>query len=252
MAATPVARSVTGRVLALLSTFDADHPTRRLTDLAEHTGLPVSTTHRLVGELVAGHALTRRTDGRYEIGRRLWDLGLLAGVSRGLREVALPVMSDICSTTGENVHIAVREGLSALYVERLSGSRSVPVVSRAGSRLPLHATGVGKVLLAHAEPEIVTAALAAAARVTAYTVVDPARLRRQLAEVRRKGYAQTAEEMSLGTVSIAVPVTGRHDLVVAALGVVATSNRRDLHRLVPTLQVAARGISRALWPAISE
>ena len=153
-------QSVTSRVLAVLSAFDDSHPRLRLSEVARRSGLPVSTVSRLLAELVAGEALARRPDGRYEVGRRLWQLGLLAPVNQELREVALPFIHDIQTATGDVVHIAVREGIAALYVERVVGRGSVPVVSRMGSRLPLHATGVGKVLLAEAPPEVLAEALA--------------------------------------------------------------------------------------------
>ena len=166
-----------------------------------------------------------------------------------LRQVAAPFLLDVHTATRDTVHLAVREGRSALYVERVSGRESVPVVSQVGSRLPLHATGVGKVLLAVAPDDVVDAVLRAPTRQTRHTIVDPGRLRRELAEVRRRGYARTAEEMSLGTLSVAVPVrTERTDgpVVVAALGIVVPSHRRDLLRLVPVLEVAARGVGREL------
>jgi len=126
-------RSVTSRVLAVLSTFDDGHPRLRLSEIARLSGLPVSTVSRLLAELVAGEALARRPDGRYEVGRRLWQLGLLAPVNQELREVALPFIHDIQAATGDVVHIAVREGIAALYVERVVGRGSVPVVSRMGA-----------------------------------------------------------------------------------------------------------------------
>ncbi|MGY1633001.1 IclR family transcriptional regulator [Geodermatophilus sp. SYSU D01186] len=242
-------RSVTSRALAVLDAFDSSAPRLSLSEIAERSGTPLSTTHRLIGELTEWGALARRDDGRYEIGRKLWDLGLLAPVQLELRQVAAPFLLDVHTATRDTVHLAVREGRSALYVERISGRESVPVVSQVGSRLPLHATGVGKVLLASAPDDVVEAVLRRPARATRHTVVDPARLRRELGEVRRRGYARTAEEMSLGTLSVAVPVRAERSgdpVVVAALGVVAPSHRRDLTRLVPVLEVAARGIGRQL------
>ncbi|MGY1734491.1 IclR family transcriptional regulator [Geodermatophilus sp. SYSU D00684] len=242
-------RSVTSRALAVLDAFDASAPRLTLTEIAERSGTPLTTAHRLLAELTGWGALARRADGRYEIGRKLWDLGLLAPVSLELRQVAAPYLLDVHTATRDTVHLAVRDGLSALYVERISGRESVPVVSQVGSRLPLHATGVGKVLLAAAPDDVVAEALAAPARATRHTVVEPARLRRELAEVRRRGWARTAEEMSLGTLSVAVPVRverGGGTAVAAALGIVVPSHRRDLPRLVPVLEVAARGIGRAL------
>lgn len=122
--------------VSVLAAYDARHPRRTLSELSRATGLPLSTTHRLVADLVAWGALARRPDGGYEIGRRIWELGMLAPASRGLRDVALPFLQDIAAATGENAHLAVLDGACALYVERISGSRSVPILSRSGSRLP--------------------------------------------------------------------------------------------------------------------
>ncbi len=240
-------RSVTSRALAVLDAFGPDSPRLTLTQIAERSRTPLSTAHRLVAELTDWGGLARRPDGRYEVGHKLWDLGLLAPVEAELRSVASPFLLDVHTATRDTVHLAVREGPTALYVERISGRESVPVVSTVGSRLPLHATGVGKVLLASAPDEVVEQVLRSLTRQTRHTVVDPRRLRRELAEVRRRGYARTAEEMSLGTHSVAVPVQVEGTTVVAAaLGIVVPSSRRDVTRLAPVLQVAARGIGRQL------
>src|ERR671929_1265055 len=236
--ATPPGRSVTSRALAVLDAFSASSPRLSLSEIAGRAGLPLTTAHRLLGELTAWGALTRRTDGRYEIGRRLWDLGLLAPVQMELRQVAAPFLLDVHTATRDTVHLAVREGRSALYVERISGRESVPVVSQVGSRLPLHATGVGKVLLASAPDDVAESVLRTPTRETRHTIVDPGRLRREIAEVRRRGYARTAEEMSLGTLSVAVPVRVERPagpVVAAALGIVVPSHRRDPPRPGPGL-----------------
>jgi DNA-binding IclR family transcriptional regulator len=239
--------SVTARALALLGAFDEQHRRLSLTELAGRAGLPVPTAHRLVGELVAWGALARTPTGEYAVGRRLWDLGLLAPVQTGLRQVASPFLHDIYAATLATVHLAVRDGLEVLYLDRLAGHASVPVVSTVGSRLPMHSTGVGKVLLAHAPAEVQAAVLADLPRITPYTVTQPGLLRRQLARAVRDGYATTTEEMSLGACSVAVPIR-RGDEVVAALGIVVPGFRSDRPRLVAALRVAAEGVGRLLVP----
>jgi DNA-binding IclR family transcriptional regulator len=241
--------SVTSRVLSLLSVFDERRPRLTLSELARASGMPVSTAHRLLGELEAWDAVQKDEDGRYAVGRRLWRLGTLAPVQRELREVAVAPMQDVYEVTRENVHLAVLDGTSALYVERIHGKSSVAVVSRAGTPLPLHATGVGKVLLAHAGPEVLAACLADLRAITRHTVVERGRLLRELAAVRRNGYARTVEEMTLGTCSVAVPVFSPSGELVAALGLVTSTVRRDLVRSVPALHVAAATISRGLAAA---
>ncbi len=237
--------SVTSRALALIGAFDVRHRRLSLSELAERADLPVPTAHRLVAELVAWGALSRTRSGEYVVGRRLWDVGLLAPVNTGLRQLASPYLHDLYGATFATVHLAVRDGSQVLYLDRLSGHASVPVVSTIGSRLPMHATGVGKVLLAHAPAAVQADVLAHLTRITPYTINQPGTLRRQLARVLKDDYATTVEEMSLGACSVAVPIRARAD-VVASLGIVVPSLKKDRAKLVTAMQVTARSIGRAL------
>jgi DNA-binding IclR family transcriptional regulator len=167
-------------------------------------------------------------------------------VARELREASLPAMQDLYEATHENVQIAVREGTKALCVERIHGKSSVPVLSRPGVRLPLHATGVGRVLLAWAPRDVVDACIEDLQPITRYTITERGRMLRKLAGVRRQGYARTAEEMGYGTCSLAVPVQDGEGQVVAALALVTSTFRRDLGKFVPALRVAAVSITRRM------
>ena len=113
----------------------------------------------------------------------------------------------------------------------------------------MHATGVGKVLLAHAPAEVQRAVLADLPRITPYTVTQPGLLRRQLAQVLRDDYATTVEEMSLGACSVAVPDPPRRRRGRRARHRGARL-KRDRPRLVAALQVAARGIGRRARPTV--
>jgi DNA-binding IclR family transcriptional regulator len=238
--------SVGSRLFSLLDAFDPEHRSLSLSDLARRADVPLPTAHRLVGELASWGALVRRPTGEYVVGRKLWDLGLLASVNAGLREVASPFLNDLHAATLATVHLGVRDGTEVLYVDRLSGSASVPVVSTIGSRLPLHATGVGKVLLAFAPEAVQASVLANLVRITPYTITQQGRMREQLRRVRSEGFAQTSEEMSLGACSVAVPIRRQDGAVVAALGIVVPSLKRNRPRLVAALAVAAQGIGRSL------
>jgi DNA-binding IclR family transcriptional regulator len=113
--------------------------------------------------------------------------------------------------------------------------------------LPLHCTGVGKVLLAYAPPELLDELLEAGlTRYTAHTVVTPGHLRRALAEVRRTGVAFAREEMTLGSTSVASPIFDAQGRVAAALAVVLRVSRPDLKRLAPAVHTAAISASRQL------
>ncbi len=239
--------TVTARVLAVLDAFSAAHPELTLTELARRAGLPLSTAHRLVAELAAWGALERGESGRYRVGLRLWEVGALAPRSLGLRESAMPFLSDLHEVTGENVQLAVLDGVEVVYVERLVGRGTVGVVTRVGSRLPLHATGVGLVLLAHAPVELQEQVLARPLRrYTARTMTDPEQVRRALADVRRTGVAVSDRQIELVSLSVAAPVRGGRGEVVAALSLVVAADGPDPRAYVPAVRAAARGISRAL------
>ncbi len=238
--------SLVDRTVAVLAAFDERHQRLRLADLATRSGLTPPTALRILRRLVATGALDRDTAGYYTVGRLIWDIGLLAPVQTGLREVAAPFLQDLQAATRATVHLAERDGDAVLYLDRLSGVTSVPVVSRVGSRLPMHATGVGKVLLAHSPADVQQRVLAGLSRHTPYTVVAPGTIARQLDRVIKDGYATTQEEMTLGACSVAVPVRDSSREVVAALGVVVPSLRHARQRLFAALSVATAGITREL------
>jgi DNA-binding IclR family transcriptional regulator len=239
--------SVTSRVADILETFAGQRDSLSLSEVARRTGLPLTTTHRLVGELVSRHFLERDESGRYQIGLRLWELASHAPRSVGLRESALPIMEDLYEATHENVQLAIIDGTDAVYVERIAGRDSVQVLTRPGLRLPVHATAVGLVLLAHASPETQEKVLSSPlARYTRYTITDPRRLRRILAEVRLVGYAISDRQIQTISSSVAAPVRDSSGAVVAAISVVVKARDNVSAQYVPAVMAAARGISRAL------
>lgn len=239
--------SLVDRTLDVLGAFDSQQRRLTLTRIAERAGLPVPTALRIVRLLVDRGALVRGPDNSYAIGRWLWDRGLLSPVETDLRERASPYLQDIHAATRATVHLAVREGTRVLYLDRISGQTSVPVVSRVGARLPLYATGVGKALLAHAPDDVVGEVMEELEPITRYTITAPGLLSRQLDRIRSQGYATTREEMTLGACSIAVPVRAGDD-VVAAIGVVVPDLRRNHSRLVVAVTMAARAIGRGHSP----
>lgn len=243
----PAGPSVTERVLGILSAFGPGAEALTLSGIARAAGLPLSTAHRLVGELAAWGALERGEDGRYRIGLRLWEVGALAPRSLGLRERAMPFLEDLYEATRQNVQLAVRDGHEVVYVERLAHPEAVRVFSRVGGRMPLNATGVGQVLLAFAPPPVQEEVLAGPLpALTPRTITDPQVLRRTLAAVRREGVAVCDGMVDLLSLSVAAPVRGEDERVVASLSVVVPSAGAEPRMIVPAVRAAARGISRAL------
>src|SRR5690606_11074437 len=231
--------------MAILNAFEQGGVRLNLSEICRRSGLPLATGHRLVGELAEGGFLERVPDGTYRIGTRLWRIGSQAPAVMGLRELALPHMEDLYEATHDNVQLGVLRDGRALIVERLRGTRSVPVVTQIGSMLPLHTTGVGQVLLAYAPPEVREKVLAGElARHAARPITAPDELRECLERVRRDGYSVTRDEMTLGASSVGAPIRDASGQVVAALSLVSNTRSADLRRLLPPLMTAARALSR--------
>lgn len=238
-------RTVASRVLAILEAFEAHGPTLSLSQIAERTQMPVSTAHRLVGELEEWGALARDDAGRYHVGLRLWEVAQSGDLR--LRDTARPFLQDLFSVTQESAHLAIREGNEALYVDRIYSSKRVPRASRIGGRLPLHATAVGKVLLANEAPWLREAYLhGSLSAPTQRTHVDPDALAAELAQIAEQGYAIANEEVRVGACSIAVPIGGRSGTVEASIGLVMLATQsRNLTQKLPALKGTAARIEAA-------
>lgn len=249
MASAGDTRSVAQRLFAILDAFTVPGSNAALTlsAVAERAELPLSTAHRLVGEWVRWGGLVREEDGRYTLGMRLWEVGVQAPTAHNLRTVALPYLEDLFERSREHVHLAILEGREALYLEKLSGHRAVPIVSRVGGRLPLHSTGVGLVLLAYAPPDLIEDYLSRPmAAFLPQTVTAPDEVRRRLASIRKTGIAEMSEEMTAGSSSLAAPIRDRTNRVVAAVSTVTTTGAGSAADRELAVRTAARRISSAL------
>ena len=240
------------RIFRVLDCFSADEPAMTAAAVTARTGLPPSTVHRLLATLVAERLLVRGAGHTYAIGTRLWELGELSPLSLHLRETALPHMVRLYEATGENVHLAVLDGVtpettSALYVGRLTGRHSISTVSRMGGRGPLHVTGVGKALLAtRDETWLERYFRGPLERETVHSITTETGVRTDIVRTRTLGYSTTREEMTLGNVSVAAALPRLEGLPPTALGLVVHLERADERRLGPLVVQAARDLYDAL------
>jgi DNA-binding IclR family transcriptional regulator len=235
------------RAFAVLEAFTPAASALTLSEIARRASLPLTTTHRLLAELCAAGALERDGDRTYWVGLRLWEIASLAPRGVPLREAALPFLEDLYEVTHENVQLGVREGHEVVYIERIAGRRAVVVLTRVGGRFPLHASGIGLVLLAHAPERIQREVLEGPLqRFTDHTVTDPSRLERILAQVRRNGVAISDRQVTDDAMSVAAPITDARGEVIAALSIVAAASGAVAERLATAVRAAALGTSRAL------
>lgn len=240
-------RSVGSRLLEVLFAFGPGHSRHTLAGLARQTGMPQATVRRLALELVRAGALDMAPGGALTVGTRLWQLGTLAPLTEPLRTVAQPFMEDLYTALHQHVQLAVLEGRDAVIIERLSRPGAVGLVSQVGGHLPLHSSGVGKVLLAHAGSSLFDdLAERGLGRFTPHTITDPARLRRELADCRQTGTAIVREETTPHADSVATRIMDAEGHVIAALSVVVRSGSVALQTVIPSVVTSGLGISRRL------
>jgi IclR family acetate operon transcriptional repressor len=235
---------VLDRMTAILEAFDEDDRGLRLSELAMRADLPKSTVSRLVSTLVRQRYL-ERNGTVIHLGLRLFELGQLAEQPRELRAIALPVMADLRNTTGETVHLAIRDGHEMVCIGIMRGHGSAMPTSRIGGRIPAHATALGKAMLAYSDKAEVDAVLSAGlTRWTPHTVVEPDRLMAQLAEVRLTGLAAEQEEFAVEVCGVASPVFSPSRRLVAAISVSGRVGDFDPDRSAPPVRAAAVALTR--------
>jgi DNA-binding IclR family transcriptional regulator len=232
--------------MSVLDAFSPDDAGLSVSELGRRTGLAKSTVHQLAGELYRLGLLEHTPEGLL-LGLRLFELGQLSPRQRHVREAALPLMEDLREATRSTVHLAVREGIEVVYVEILRAKAGPSLPSQVGGRMPAHATGVGKAMLAFSPPAAVGERIEAGLPPRSpFAIVAPGQLLRELEAVRRTGIAYDREESGIGTVCVAAPVLASNGHPVAALSVSGRSTDLDIERMGPAVRTAALALGRQL------
>lgn len=246
MANSPTGDTMAERIVRVLDTFSAERTLQTAAQIGRRAGLPSSTAHRIVDELVRAGLLERDDEHRVRLGMRLWELALRGSQALRLRQAALPHMAQVQARVREHTQLAVLEQEEALFLERLSHPAAGANITRIAGRLPLHASSAGLVLLAFGPDDLRRRVLDGdLVAVSAETITDPAVLARVLGDIRRVGYVIAPGSIESVSTGIATPIRDSRGAVVAALSIVLP---RDAPTSGPLdeLRRAAAGISAAL------
>jgi len=242
--------SMIERMTLILGAFDGSTPRLTLQEIADRSGLPRSTTHRILDTLVRLRWLEHRSGG-YRLGMRALELGGLAVGHNELREATAPLLHDLQLRTRTTVHLAVLDRLDVVYLDKVSGPSTVR--TRVGGRTPAHATAAGKAILAWLDPRMVdTTFRDRLAPRTPRTLPTVEALAQELVAVRaRGGVAYDREESAPGIACVAAPLRGS-GRAIAAISLTGPARQMDLVRLTPYVEQAARQASAALFPRLPE
>lgn len=237
--------------IRLLKAFSEDEEEIGVSALAQKLGVAKSTVHRLAVTLVAEGLLEQNPENeRYRLGLGLFGLGTLVRRRMNLSFEARPFLFDLRERTGETLLLGVPSDTEIMYIYNLESNQALRMRSDIGVRRPGYCTAVGRAIFAFAPDATIDRMLSAPlVRRTPNTVVDPARLREILAEVRERGFATEDEESEPGIRCIAAPVRNAGDAVVGAVGIAGPSQRLSLEALealAPPLIESVGAISKRL------
>ena len=239
--------------LRVLDAFDAQHPFRNLTELAAAANLPISTVHRLAGELTAEGLLERMPDRSYRLGIRLWEYASRTPGALGLREVARPWLGAVHERVRQHAQIGVLTGRDVLFLERMSAPDAVVNATLIGGRMPAYASSSGLVLLAFSNESLLEEVIAHGIRaLTPLGIRDATELRARVRRVRADGHAVTEGFVHPHSRGIAVPVLDPRGAPYASMSVVVPNDGSPVKPYVELLRWAAlrtaHGLSRVHNP----
>jgi IclR family acetate operon transcriptional repressor len=233
------------RALTLLETIAEAGGQLALRELAEATGLAQPTVHRLLQTLVERGYLRQLPDRRYALGFRLVPLGAAANRLAGAGVEALLV--ELAHQLGESANLAILVGDGAEYAAQAPSSHAMRMFTEVGRRVELHATGVGKAMLAQlAEPEVeAIVGRTGLTPHTEHTLTSRGALHAALAEIRERGYAIDEQEQELGVrcVAVAVPSLAPMQRALSISGPLTRMDDAMVARAVPLLRAAAESLA---------
>src|ERR1700732_3097345 len=195
--------------------------------------LPGSTVHRFLANLDGAAFLNCGGDGVYHLGIACFSIGQAALGQLDIRRLSLPYLQELNQHTRETIHLTVRHGMAAVYVEKLDSPEPLRIHSRIGAAVPLYCTAVGKVMLAYLPPEEQEKVLPQfeLKRLTPNTVGSLQKLQTQIQKVRKRGHACDLEEHELHIRCIAAPIWDHAGAVNASLSVTGPAVRMSTARL---------------------
>jgi DNA-binding IclR family transcriptional regulator len=207
---------------------EGEEPAYTLTQLSRRLRLHISTVHRLIVNLVSqGFIEEAPGGGGYQLSFKALRMGLRVLDRLDFRLVAQPLLRELSRQTKEAVQLAILQGTRAIPIEKFGSPQPAGLDARLGGVMPLHCTGVGKILLAYQSEELSKqiARTSGFHRFTRHTITSLANLKKELEGIREEGYALEQEESVEGLHGVAGPVFDHTGRVVAAFGVVGPATR---------------------------
>ncbi|HTQ61294.1 MAG TPA: IclR family transcriptional regulator [Candidatus Solibacter sp.] len=242
---------VVSKVLRVFEALSSAPEGLALKDIAQRTGINKSTAYRFLAHLEFEGYLYRDESGGYVVGPKLVRLGSGVSYQTSLRKISRPVLQELWRVTGETVNLGTLDGQDVFYLDVLQSPHPFRMASPVGSWRPVYCTAMGKALTAFLPPDEKEHVLNSLKfeRLTPRTIVQPMRLRKELDNIRQRGYGLDDEEATLGARCISAPVMIDQGKVAAAISVagpVARMSREKIPLLAKAVIASAKTISARL------
>lgn len=238
------------KALLLIELLAGENRELTLTEISQKSGWPKSTVHGLLSTLRDYHYIDQsELNGSYRLGVRFFEVGNIVARSWDIRQVAMPYMQDLNSRLGEMVQLGTEDKGEVLYLDKVDSNHLIRIVSEIGRRLPMHCSGLGKAMLAYlswGDVKRITARHGME-RMTSHTITTLPELEKELATVRKRGYALDDREIMEGLRCVAAPIfieNGQVKYAISVSGMYNNMTGERLDEIAEAVKDAAAGISR--------
>ena len=235
------------KTFAVLEHFTVDKPNWSITELTKVLDSNKSTIYRFLSDMKNLGVIHQNADtGKYSFGLKLFELGNRVQIQSTFIDKTHPVLVEVAKSITETVHIAIIKNRQIFYIDKVESPLGLKISTDIGSSNPLHATSLGKVLLAFSyanydnliKENIISNNLKA---LTEHTITNPQKLIEELKKIRKQKYAIDYEEFELGLICVGVPIFNQKNEIVASLSAAGPSSRFKKEKIADYVNILQSG-----------
>lgn len=236
------------KAFRILDCFNTDVEEFGVTELAQKMNTNKSAVYRMLATMETLNVIQQNPDnGKYRLGLKLFELGQKVPINRNFIAKARPYMEALAKQAGETAHLAIYKNNKVYFLDKVVGRHDLQINSQVGSEKALHCTGLGKVMLAFAEPNYkAIIQKSKLSQVTKHTITDTKKLTSEVEQIKEQGFALDLEENEIGLVCVAVPVFNKRSEFIAAIstsGPSARFNEEDIQTYTGDLKHTAKQLT---------
>ena len=236
------------RAVSILKCFTENKRELKLSEIAEQLGLNKSTVHGILSTLKYHRLISQdEKTQKYRLGLYLIELGEHVICSMDVRSIAYPIIEEICKELEETVHVVILDGIEVVYIDKKECDKSIKISTKIGARNLAYSTADGKVMLAYLDLETQMKMIPEnIEKLTPNTIINKQMVIKELAEIKKRGYAFDYEENIVGLICVAAPVfdySGQAKYGISVMGPTIRMTEEKISQTINVLKNATNRIS---------